>query len=167
MDLSYSGHFLAMFLLAVMAGCGEDTGGVHYATASGVVSLKGAPLSGARVMAVPENGPLAMGNTDTSGKFTLHSGTRPGVAIGKIRVSVVVAEPESNSVATPSTGDNDPSNVVNSTQSMATLVEAQKKKNKKPQTQSPSALAKYADPATSGLNFEIKSGSNDLPIKLE
>lgn len=162
-------HFLVVCFFAGLAGCGEDTGGVEFATATGVVSLNGAPLAGARVMAIPENGPLATGNTDDSGKFVFFSGTRSGVAIGKIRVSVSVVEPDSNSIETPSAAGNDPANVGGAVQSMAKIVEAQKNKNKKPppQSQSSSALAKYADAAKSGLSYEIKPGSNDLKIELK
>lgn len=152
--------------MAILVGCGEDTGGVRFATATGVVTYKGAPLSGARVMAIPEKGPLAVANTDDQGKFTLTTGTRSGVAIGNIRVSVSTSESESDSVEIPAVGS-DPSNVGAASQSMAKMVEAQKSKNKKPQSKSASALSKYADPATSGLVYEIKSGSNDLKIELK
>lgn len=167
MNLGYVRHILVVPFLAALVGCGEDIGGVRFASATGVVTYKGAPLAGAQVMAIPEKGPLAMGNTDTSGKFTLSTGARSGVAIGKIRVSVSVAESDSNSIETPSAAGNDPSNVSGAVQSMAKIVEAQKNKNKKPQSQSSSGLAKYADAAKSDLSYEIKPGSNDLKIELK
>lgn len=169
MNLRFFRPVLAAHFLAVLAGCGEDSGGIQFAATTGVVTYEGAPLSRARVMAIPEKGPLALGNTDDSGRFTLFSGARSGVAIGKIRVSVSVSvdESESNSIETPSTGRDDPANVGRARQSMAKTVEAQKNKNKKPQSSSASALAKFGDPATSDLSYEIKPGRNDLKIVLK
>ena len=168
MNLRFLRPFLVVHFLAVVAGCGEDTGGVRLAITTGVVTYAGSPLSSAQVMAHPEKGPIAIGNTDASGKFTLFSGTRPGVAIGKIRVTVSVAEPESSSVETTSTGGDDPADVAKVSQSMIKFVEAQKAERNKRKKQSSSAFAKkYGDVANSALSYEIKPGRNNLKIDLK
>ena len=168
MNLRFFRPILVVYFLAVLAGCGEDTGRIQFATTTGVVTYEGSPLSGAQVMAHPEKGPVAIGNTDASGRFKLFSGVRSGVAIGKIRVTVSLADSESNSIETPSSGSDDPADVARASQSMIKIVEAQKAQRKKPKTQSSSVFAKkYGDVASSGLNYEINSGSNNLKIDLK
>ena len=81
----------AMAVLA--AGCGGAGGGsVSLAEAGGTVTFKGAPLAGASVTFVPENGPVATGTTDLSGKFKLTSGGQPGAAIGPCKATVTAWE---------------------------------------------------------------------------
>src|SRR5262249_49985379 len=76
-------------LVSLSAGCGSDGGTpVRLAEAGGVVTFKGAPLADATVTFIPDNGPIATGVTDLSGKFTLMTGSRAGAAVGPCRVSV-------------------------------------------------------------------------------
>ncbi len=77
------------------SGCGDSpTGGsnVKLAEAGGVVKYNGSPLAGASVTFIPEKGPIATGTTDLSGNFKLSTGTMPGVAIGKCKVTVMAYE---------------------------------------------------------------------------
>ena len=162
-------YLLFVSLLAFgLMGCGEDTGGVKLAATKGVVTFKGSPLKGARLMASPDKGPLAIGISDDSGKFSLWTGTRAGVAIGKIRMSVTVAPPESET-SSPSSDSPDAAEPNASVQGMMQAMkgydEVQKKKGKGKGTATP--FDKYADPATSGLFYEIKPGGNELTVELK
>src|SRR5262245_47916977 len=72
----------------LLAGCGQEGPAVTLAEAGGMVTFKGAPLSDATVTFIPDNGPVATGLTDLSGKFKLMTGSRPGVAVGTCKVAV-------------------------------------------------------------------------------
>jgi hypothetical protein len=94
------------FLLASLAplfagGCGGGgaIGDVPLVEAGGTVTFNGAPLSGAFVTLVPENGPVAMGRTDDAGKFTVSTGGQPGAAIGNAKVTVTVPSADSGGAA--------------------------------------------------------------------
>lgn len=155
-----------VLLVVVVMGCGADTGGVEFAGATGVVTHNGNPLANARVTAVPEKGPVAIGLTDEAGKFSLTSGEFAGVAVGTIRIAVTVADPSSaaQTTETPSaTPSDDNPNTAMGTQSMMKYAEANKKKKKAPL----SPLAKYADVSTSGFSFPIKPGPNELKVDLK
>lgn len=160
---------LLMVLLGTLFGCSEDTGGVEFGTASGVVMHNGSPVVNARVMAFPDKGPLAVGATDSSGKFTFNTGNHKGVAVGRIRVSVATVEPEAEPTeadATPvATSSSDPQSAGGNLAAMVKVAESQKKKKNNKKTDSP--LAKYADPSTSGLFYTIKSGQNDINVILK
>ena len=167
-------HAIGLMLFALLSpcliGCGGDSGGVKLASATGVVTHNGAPLAGASVVATPENGPLAMGSTDKEGKFTLWTGDRNGVALGKIRVAVTVPKTGSDTeiIAPPTAGGTDPNASTQSAmQSMMKVDQASRKKGKKGAEPDKSPLAKYASEATSGLSYEIKPGTNNLPIELK
>lgn len=161
---------LVTCLVPSLIGCGADDGGVKLANAEGVVTYNGAPLANANVMAYPEKGPLATGNTDSQGRFVLWTNERKGVAIGKIQVAVRVVSQAAGEaeVVNSSTGTtNDPSTSTQmAMQSMMKFNETQKKKGKKAATEK-SPLDKYGDTLTSGLAFEIKSGTNDLNVSLK
>jgi hypothetical protein len=149
-------------VLIAATGCTDSPAGgnIEFGEASGVVTYQGAPLSGARVMAMPEKGPLATGTTDADGKFTLSSGANKGVAVGKVRVAVSI--PEASSDASPPPVMTDPT-------AATAMMRAQADKAKEKPAEKPASLLpeKYADVNTSGLSFEIKSGKNDLPIDLK
>lgn len=76
-------------VLAAVAliGCGD--GGPRLVKAGGVVKYKDAPLAGADVVFVPEDGGLpSIGRTDEQGRFALMTSGRPGAPIGAYKVSV-------------------------------------------------------------------------------
>ncbi|MCX7418844.1 MAG: hypothetical protein NT013_04815 [Planctomycetia bacterium] len=162
---------LATLMIACLIGCGADDGGVTLANASGVVSYNGAPLAKASIMAFPEKGPIASGSSDDQGKFTLWTDERKGVAIGRIRLAIKVVSENEGSIELPSSGSvtntNDPSASTQSAmQSMMKFNEIQKKKGRKPEA-GKSPLDKYGDAPTSGLIYEIRSGTNDLKVELK
>lgn len=162
---------LVPFLIPCLIGCGADGGGVKLANASGVVSYNGVPLAKASIMAFPENGPIASGSSDDQGKFTLWTDERKGVAIGRIRLAIKVVGEVKESIEVASSGSatntNDPSASTQSAmQSMMKFNEIQKKKGRKPET-GKSPLDRYGDAPTSGLIYEIRSGTNDLKVELK
>jgi hypothetical protein len=154
-----SGGFLAQ-------GCmeGPSGGKVTFAPASGTVTINGSPLSGARVSAYPETGPVAMGVTDDMGKFTLTTGSNEGAAVGKIGVAVTV----------PTAGGSGPVTVdmTDVTAAMQAHAEQNRPQPGRPAGGSSAAGAnaasksvistQYADPKTSGLSFEIKEGQDNV-----
>jgi hypothetical protein len=81
---------LSLALPLSFAGCGGAPGDVKLVKAGGVVTFLGQPLGNATVTFVPDSGPIAMGTADKDGKFTLSTGSKPGVVVGKCRVSVSV-----------------------------------------------------------------------------
>ncbi len=161
--------FLLMVLLVSVIGCSEDTGGVEFGVASGIVMHNGGPVANARVMAFPDKGPLVVGATDGSGKFTFNTGNHKGVAVGRIRVSVATveaeAEPTEADAPPVATSSSDPQSAGGNLAAMVRVAESQKKKKKSKKPDSP--LAKYSDPSTSGLVYTIKSGQNDLNVDLK
>ena len=72
-----------------LLGCGGGSDAPKLANASGIVTYKGIPVSGALVTFVVPKSPLATGTTDAEGKFTLSTGGRPGVPIGNATVGIV------------------------------------------------------------------------------
>lgn len=160
---------MLMAVLGSVIGCSEDTGGIEFGVTSGVVMHNGGPVANARIMAFPDNGPLAVGATDSSGKFTFNTGNHKGVAVGRIRVSVATVETEAEPAeadATPiATSSSDPQSAGGNLAAMVKVAESQKKKKKSKKPDSP--LAKYTDPSTSGLFYTIKSGQNDLNVDLK
>src|SRR5260370_11472637 len=78
-------------LLAI--GCSKGANAPDLVPADGTVTYKGSPIAGATVTFIPEKGPLAMAVTDLEGKFTLSTGSFPGVAAGSVTVSISAYPP--------------------------------------------------------------------------
>ena len=146
-------------------GCGGETGGVTLAHATGIIVYNDAPIADARIMAIPEKGPVAVGISDAEGKFTFSTGSRSGVAVGQIKVGVTLAEAESSETESETVStSSDPQAASSMTNIMKKRFDAEKNKKSKKDS---SPLAKYADPAKSGLFYQIKAGSNELKIVLK
>ncbi len=160
-------------LLPLLSACGEspEGGQVTLAEGGGVVTFKGAPLPDASVTFVPDYGPVAIGTTDLAGKFTLSTGTRPGVAIGDCKVTVTLA----------SGGASSGGPAVPSAKTQAEGMEAQKKMMEMAQKGAISggaaggaAPAKsqipehYSKPESSGLRFKVEKdpSKNQFTIEL-
>jgi hypothetical protein len=72
----------------VLSGCGPKA--LELLPVEGTVTLDGAPVEGAAVMFVSEQGGhVATGVTDAQGRFTLQTTNRPGAVAGMHRVTVV------------------------------------------------------------------------------
>lgn len=129
-------------LLIAIAGCGPNDGRISI---SGQVEVDGKPLSGAAVAFVSENGAaLSSASTDNEGKFTAR------VASGRNKVAVSKDDPN----APPP-----PSNPEETLMGVESEVKAMPKaKGMLP--------PKFADPNTSGLIYEIKSGMAPLVISV-
>jgi hypothetical protein len=135
-------------------GCsGRAKGAPTLYRVGGTVTYKGQAVPGAKVMFMGDgNSPPAVGVTDADGRYQLSSLSGTGAVAGKHAV-VVLKETEP-----------DPAAKVNMT--MEEAAEAAKKPVK-PQTATSIIPSKYASPQTSGLEFEVKAGSNDIPIELK
>jgi hypothetical protein len=77
---------LLLVALAVI-GCGES--GPRLVKAGGVVKHNSAPLAGADVVFVPDEGGLpSLGRTDEQGRFSLKTNGRPGAPVGTFKVAI-------------------------------------------------------------------------------
>ncbi len=105
---------------------------------TGEVIYKNGPVEGAEVTFAPEGAALAMGRTDAAGKFTLRTFEEgDGAVPGSHRVTVVKNVPQST-----------------------------RPENPYPVTKN-ALPARYAQPAQSGLIFEVKpSGENHFRLEL-
>jgi hypothetical protein len=74
----------------LLAGCNRS--GLNLAPVEGLVTYNGAPLADASVMFKPDQGPFAMGVTDSTGKFSLMTANHEGAIIGSHQVAVSKAE---------------------------------------------------------------------------
>ncbi len=75
-----------VLLLTVAAGCGPG----NHATVTGTVTLNGKPLRTGTVTFHPsEAGPVAYGMIGMDGGYTLQTGTRPGLTVGRYVATVV------------------------------------------------------------------------------
>lgn len=91
---------LGALLTALCSGCGSGSSGPKLPTykedavpVSGSVTMDGEPLSDASVTFLfdgkaPTGFTSGMGTTDSSGKFALTSGTKPGVPAGRYKVVI-------------------------------------------------------------------------------
>lgn len=131
------GRMLVVIVLAAVTGCG---GGMPQV--SGVVTLDGEPLATTesyvvRVSFSPTGeGAMAVATTDNSGRFQLSTGSQQGVVAGSYNASVVGME----IIPPPDEGA------------------APVTKRTTP--------ARYANPSTSELTFEVKPGANSIEIPL-
>lgn len=121
-----------------LGGCNRE-GRLPTTPVRGTVTLDGKPLPYGQVLFVPDNGRVAKGEI-VEGRFILgtYSAT-DGAVLGKHRVSITARKPMETNL-------NDPLAV--------------------PQY-SPSLIPeRYADPTTSGLEFEVMASGNEFHIKL-
>ena len=156
--MSASRHFrqtvcLAMASCLPLAGCGGDgPAPPELYGVTGTVTYKSQPVPGAKVMFMGDGkSPPAVGVTNASGEFELSSMAGTGAAAGKHAVVVVknteAKEPEA----------------------ALTMEEAARAAQNPPEPPAVGSLipAKYADAATSGLEYEVEpSGSNHFNIEL-
>jgi hypothetical protein len=146
---------VAVVFVTTLVGCGgraKDAPKLY--RVSGSVTYKGQPVPGAKVMFLGDGkSPPAVGVTDDSGKFALSSLAGSGAVAGKHPVMIV-----KNTDAAPDA----PADT-----SMEGAAKAAQAKNSAPKEAS-LIPSKYANAATSGLEFEVKaSGSNDFTIDLK
>lgn len=140
-------------VLVPCAGCGQKSTGPKTYPVTGIVTLKGEPVSGATVTFHGADGKsTAVGTTDAAGRYTLTAGPAgKGALAGKYEVAIVkfkAAEPAP----------------------AATAGEYVPPDPNQPPPPAPENLlpAKYADPKTSALTAEVQtSGPGNFDFKLE
>jgi hypothetical protein len=128
------------FVAALAAISMAGCGGPYDATVSGVATLDSAPLSRGVVSFTPTaSGAAAYGQIGSDGRYAIWTGREEGLASGDYVVSVV---------STEDTGD-------------------------RGKDGGPPPLGKsitpdwYRDPSTSGLNFTVESGENEINLELK
>jgi hypothetical protein len=121
----------------IAAGCS----GPNAASVSGSVTLDGQPLTTGMVSFYPDggNGAPASGSIDSSGNYSLSTGTDVGLAPGKY-VAIVVATKEPPQPYDKTGSENPPI---------------------------PITPGKYASTTTSDLHVEVKAGKNTVPLALQ
>ena len=137
--------WIAAVLLMAVLGCGKapDAGTV---AVNGIVTLDGKPVDKASVAFIGNEGArLATAQTDNVGKFTIRASTGKNI--------VTVAKAGAAPPAPPS--NNEPQLMPTAGEYQAMI---EKVKNDFP--------AKYGDPKTSGLSFDIKEKMPDLEVAL-
>jgi hypothetical protein len=136
--------FILTLLVGNLVGCG---GGGNVGSVSGEIKYKGKPIPNADVTFSPESseGKLASGRTDANGKYSLAMPTNgAGAQVGKYRVHIIARGPDRpakpGEVQTGMPGETMPGD--------------------------PLIPQKYFAPDSSGLTFEVKSGSNTANFDL-
>jgi hypothetical protein len=136
--------FVSLALTPLFVGCGDATesGTVEV---KGVVNLDGQPVDQAAVAFIGNEGArLASAQTDSGGKFTIRAA--PGKNV------VTVAKASTDPAAPPPTE--------------ADMLMPSDEDYVKLQQAKPVFPAKYADPKTSGLSFDVAEGMPELVIDL-
>jgi hypothetical protein len=129
--------FAPGLLIIGLAGCGGSEFG---ATASGVVTLDGKPITPGFVTFAPEN-PAdvpAVSDLDANGRFALTTNKKPGLVPGKYRVAIQAFRPPTN--VTPGERLMTPSERL--------------------------IPDKYFSVDTSGLEFTVDPGANTINLEL-
>ena len=143
---------LMVTALCFASGCGGAADAPKLYRVTGVVTYKGQDVPGAKVMFMGDGTkPPAVGITNDDGKYSLSSLAGTGAVSGR-HVVAVIKEAEA-----------DPAQKVNMTMEEAAAAAQAPEKSSKPTSLIP---AKYADPQTSGLEFEVTTGTNDFSIDL-
>jgi len=163
-----------VLLLAGGCGGGPEGGDVKLAPGGGTVTFKGAPLAGATVTFIPENGPLATAQTDLSGKFKLSTGGQAGVAVGKSTVTVS-AHVAGAAPSAAQSGPITPGSIPSDPEAVKKRMEAQGRQMLEGASKPPDEGAKsvipeiYAKQTSSPLSFTVDSdgSKNDFKIELK
>ncbi|MBC7967926.1 MAG: carboxypeptidase regulatory-like domain-containing protein [Fuerstia sp.] len=143
----------AIIVCCFAMGCGGASDAPTLYRVTGTVTYNGEAVPGAKVMFLGDGTkPPAVGVTDSTGKYSLSSLAGTGAVAGKHIVAVVKMS------------EVDASAKVNMSMEEAAAASQEPEKNTTATSLIPS---KYSDAQTSGLEFEVKSGSNDFPIDLK
>lgn len=169
---SFSWKCLAVLALALFVlGCGNP--GPKLYKAGGTVTYNTQPVDGAQVTLLYDDGNFASGFTDSAGKFQVSYLGRPGGALGKGKVGVTkAAAGAANTMGVPEAPLKPSTEEEYKAKMKAKEAEMdmmKKKVGQPPEVAKALIPAKYANPSTSGLTFEIKANEaeNDLKIDLK
>jgi hypothetical protein len=114
-------------------------GGPYDASVAGVVTLDGNPVPTGAISFVPENGgPQAYAMVKSSGEYEVYTGREAGLPPGQYKVAIVARE--SSTTLSEGGGPPPPGKAI--------------------------TPRWYASPQTSGLNFQVEPGSNDINLEL-
>ena len=152
-----AGAILAIVILPFCGGCGPGGFSGPTGTVSGTVTLNGEPVpSGCSVAFVSDDGHAASGTVGAGGKYEL-SVAGEGNNVPAATYKVMISPPSAGEVS-----DADYDEMMEE-ESAGAGGEAEAK------TQSEKEVipAKYQSTGTSELSFEVKAGSNTIPISLE
>ena len=72
---------------ALLTGCGSDL-----ATLEGVIRLDDEPLADARIVLQSPDRPMAVGKSDEQGRYSVQTGSQPGVLPGEYAVTISAYE---------------------------------------------------------------------------
>ena len=130
-----------VFSLFVM-GCGGGSDAPSLVPATGTVLVNDKPVADANVNFIVEGKPLAIGVTNSEGKFSMTTGGRPGAPLGKAKVTI--SKTSSTQQANPSMKPED-------------MMKMQMANNGATPGVVEEIPGKYGDPNTSGLQAELDS----------
>ena len=126
---------LAALVPVLLLGCGKT----QSASVRGTVTYNGKPLTTGSVTFHPvTDGPVAIGDIQSDGTYSLQTGTESGLGPGEYRVTVVATGP-----IPPPTPQN--------TEPLPELL----------------IPARYADVTTSGIQRTVAAGSNQIDLSLD
>lgn len=138
-----------------LAGCNQ-AGGPTLEPAGGTVTYNTAPVKGATVTFVYENGDVSNGTTGDDGKFTMTTGGRAGAIIGKAKVLVV------KNTARPTGMPANPT-----WQDMAKMNSELGENMKSAEKPKPEIPVKYSDQTLSDLVADVQSGADNSSFVFE
>lgn len=122
--------------MLLLTGCG----GPYDSTVTGTVTLAGNPLPRGTVSFIPQSqGAAAYGTIENDGRYVVRTGREEGIASGQYAVTVVASEPPA---------------------------QARGKDGGPPPMGKPITPEWYGDASTSGLNYTVESGDNEINIEL-
>jgi hypothetical protein len=140
--------------VVAMIGCSGGATGPKTAPVKGKITYKKLPVEGATVSFLGDGKvPPAVAVTDAAGQYiltTTRSGDGAVPGVHKVTVTKIVAPP---AAAKPKSGS----------MSMEDAAKAAQEAPAKPVSLLPE---RYASAETSGLQFTVKDGTNDIPIDL-
>src|SRR5262245_31583781 len=96
---------VGLLLALAVLGCGRDD---KLTPVRGQVFYHGLPLAGGTIVFTPDaerggRGPLACGEIDAEGRYTLHTGDQPGAVSGWHRITVAPVTPPAQTASTGGT----------------------------------------------------------------
>lgn len=165
----HTASFLPAVLCAGLCGCGGGSKDVKLAPFTGRVMYKNRPVANASITITPEKGSLGFAVTDDNGNFVARTGSKEGVPVGKVTITIEAKVGGESSGTGPVTmAESEAANDPNAAQKMLKkqMMESGKKKSGSAKSLIP---IKYSRTESTPLkDIEIaSSGKKDFEIVLE
>lgn len=157
-------RLIPVILTASVLGCSSGGAGPTLAPVDGEVTFSGNPIAGATVVFIPEKGPVAIGITDTEGKFRLSTGTDRGAVVGQCKATVTVPDPAPEAALTQPKTQAEAEAYMKKVNALQEARIGAGAAAQKPESLIP---AKFAKAETSGLSYTVKTGSNHFKLELQ